>query len=207
MQIKTISIAQSSTIGKADTPTGILKVETTDEIELGNLGLEGDFQADKRVHGGFEKAVYQYPFENYQSLSDALPHLAEKFSSPCIGENFSSLGMTDDKVFIGDIYRIGTALVQVSQPRMPCWKLNHHIGNAHVQALLIALNRSGWYYRVLETGKVQAGNQVTLEERIQSEYSVERIWILWNEFRERKLIEAPKVDIKGLSEEWTFDWG
>ncbi len=140
-------------------------------------------------------------------LAEALPHLAEKFKQPCIGENFSSQGMQDEDVYIGDIYRVGTALLQVSQPRMPCWKLNHHIGNAHMQALLIAFNRSGWYYRVLEPGKVKAGNEFTLVERVQSEFSVEKVWVLWNELRENKQTEAPNIDIKGLSNEWTFNWG
>lgn len=207
MRLQSILIATATTLGKTQTPTGIVKVSVSEPVELSEMGLQGDFQADKRVHGGLEKAVYQYPKENYQMLASALPHLAEKFKQPCLGENFSSIGMEDDTVYIGDIYRIGSALVQVSQPRMPCWKLNQHIGNAHMQALLLAFNRSGWYYRILEAGLVQAGDEISLVERIQNEYSVQKVWELWNEMREKKQIEAPNIQIKGLSNEWTFNWG
>lgn len=207
MHLQSILLAKSSTLGKAQTPTGILKVETTEPVQVSETGLSGDFQVDKRVHGGLEKAIYQYPMENYQMLADALPHLADKFKQPCVGENFSSTGMQDDKVYIGDIYRIGSALLQVSQPRMPCWKLNYHIGNAHMQALLIAFNRSGWYYRVLEAGTVHAGHDFSLVERIQNDFSVEKVWMLWNELRENKQTEATNIKIEGLSNEWTFNWG
>lgn len=207
MRLQSILVAKPSTLGKAETPTGILKEKITGPVQVSETGISGDFQADKRVHGGLEKAVYQYPTENYQMLADALPHLADKFKQPCVGENFSSTGMQDQSVFIGDIYRIGSTLLQVSQPRMPCWKLNHHIGNAHMQALLIAFNRSGWYYRVLEAGTLQVGDEFSLVERIQNDYSVEKVWMLWNELRENKQKEAPNIHIKGLSNEWTFNWG
>lgn len=207
MLLQSILLASASTLGKAQTPTGIVKVAVSKPVELSKTGLDGDFQVDKRVHGGLEKAVYQYPFENYEMLSSALPHLLEKFKQPCLGENFSSTGMQDDTVFIGDVYRVGSALLQVSQPRMPCWKLNQHIGNAHMQALLIALNRSGWYYRVLETGTVQAGNDISLVERIQEDYSVQNVWERWSEMRETKQTESSGIQIKGLSNEWTFNWG
>ncbi len=207
MELRTILLAQQSTIGQANTPTGILKLPASGKVAVNSLGLNGDFQADRRVHGGLDKAVYQYPFENYQALTEALPHLKLKFSQPCLGENFSSTGMTDDAVFIGDTYQIGSAKLQVSQPRMPCWKVNHHIGNAHMMSLLIALNRTGWYYRVVEEGAVEAGDKFELIERVQDEYSVERVWSKWVDLRENKQAKADSFEIKGLSTEWTFDWG
>lgn len=207
MYLRTVLLAQKSTIGKANTPTGIVKIPANGKVQVNNLGLEGDFQADRRVHGGLDKAVYQYPFENYATLIEALPHLKLRFSQPCLGENFSSSGMTDDTVFIGDIYQIGSAKLQVSQPRMPCWKVNHHVGNAHMMNLMIALNRTGWYYRVLEEGEVASGDSFKLIERLQSEYSVEQVWAKWVELRENKQAKTDRFEIEGLSSEWTFDWG
>lgn len=204
--LQSICIAQPITLGKNNVPSGINKVEVTGEISVTELGLEGDFQADRRVHGGLEKAVYQFPKETYQALGEALPHLKETFSRPCLGENFSTTGMTDETVYIGDIYKVGTALLQVSQPRMPCWKVNQHIGNAHMMPLLIALEASGWYYRVLESGKVAVGNSFTLVERVQQDYSVSKVWELWGDLREKKVTFSSPIQIEGLSDEWTFQW-
>ncbi len=204
--LQTVCIAQPTTLGKNSVPSGINKISVSGPVSVTELGLEGDFQADRRVHGGLEKAVYQFPKENYQSLSEALPHLKEKFSSPCLGENFSTIGMTDESVFIGDIYKVGSTLLQVSQPRMPCWKVNQHIGNAHMMALLIALEASGWYYRVLEPGKVETGNTFSLVERIQHDYSVSKVWELWGDLREKKVASSTPIHINGLSDEWTFQW-
>ncbi|MEM0912892.1 MAG: MOSC domain-containing protein [Pseudomonadota bacterium] len=207
MKLETVLLAAKSTIGQANTPTGIVKLPASGKVAVSNLGLTGDFQADSRVHGGLDKAVYQYPFENYHSLIEALPHLKLKFSQPCVGENFSSTGMEDGSVFIGDIYQIGTAKLQVSQPRMPCWKVNHHVGNAHMMSLMIALNRTGWYYRVIEEGDVEAGDSFELVERVQDEFSVESVWSKWVELRENKQARVDRFEIEGLSNEWTFDWG
>ncbi|CZF83627.1 MOSC domain-containing protein [Grimontia marina] len=206
MELLSVAIATRSEIGPNKTATGIKKLKTEGSVEITEMGLLGDFVADSRVHGGPEKAIYQFPSETYETLTEALPHLTERFSSPCVGENFSSSGMTDDTVHIGDCYLIGTALIQVSQPRMPCWKLNQHIGNGHMMALLVSLKRTGWYYRVLETGQVSAGDRFILESRAENAWPVEDVWTHWLELRARKQQVAGRLDIPGLSTQWRFDW-
>jgi MOSC domain-containing protein YiiM len=92
-----------------------------DSIKLTDLGLEGDFQVDRRVHGGLEKALHHYNADNYTTLTDAFAHLSGKFIPGSIGENISTKGMSEEQVNIGDIFEFGEAIIQVSQPRKPCW--------------------------------------------------------------------------------------
>ncbi|MDD1781568.1 MOSC domain-containing protein [Enterovibrio sp. ZSDZ35] len=205
-RLKTVCIATPSVIGPRAVSTGIVKQPIEGKIQVTEMGLEGDFQVDSRVHGGLDKAVYQFPFETYTTLAEAFPHLADRFSSPCVGENLSSSGMTDNTVYIGDCYRVGSALLQVSQPRMPCWKLNQHVGNSHVMALLVSLMKTGWYYRVLETGHVSAGDTFILEDRLQEAWTVEAIWTHWLDLRAQKKQVVGSVPVPGLSTQWRFDW-
>ncbi|MFD2176495.1 MOSC domain-containing protein [Veronia pacifica] len=201
-----VRLAVPSKLGDRQVPTGIVKEATAGPVAVTEMGLAGDFQADRRLHGGPDKAIYHFAAETYDTLKQALPHLTSRFSSPCVGENFSTLGMTDDSVYIGDIYRVGSAVLQVSQPRMPCWKLNQHVGNGHMMALLIQLNQTGWYYRVIEPGDVSAGDVFEQLDRVQDDFSVADIWQHWVHLREQKKQVASPISITGLSPQWRFDW-
>lgn len=204
-EIKQIYIAESGVIGPENTPTGIFKKPVNSELKLTKLGLEGDLQVDKRVHGGPEKAIYHFPEENYALLSEALPHLAEAFIPGSIGENFSSTGVDDKQVHIGDTVRIGEVVLQVSQPRRPCWKVNHKFGNGHIAALLMSQGISGWYYRVLQEGVVQPGDKLKFESRLENSVAVDDIWQMFLEKLKKRLPpEAVRQDIPGLSEQWQF---
>ncbi|WP_434356652.1 MOSC domain-containing protein [Parasalinivibrio latis] len=201
-----VRIAIKDTIGPSKTPTGINKQPVEGPLFLGEFGLEGDFQVDSRVHGGLDKAVYHFPLENYQVLKEVFPHLADRLDEPCVGENFSTIGMTESNVFIGDIYSVGEAEIQVSQPRMPCWKLNQRIGNAHVLEFVIMQKCTGWYYRVVKEGHVQQGDEIKLKTRLQDEYSIEKIWEHWIAQRQQGVQVAKPLQIEGLSPQWRFDW-
>ena len=204
MKIKSIRVAVPIELGPHSRPSGIDKREADKKVKLTFMGLTGDFQVDTRVHGGKEKALYQYPFENYPKLSSELPECAGKFKQPCVGENISSTGMTESDVYIGDIYRVGSALVQVSQPRMPCWKLNAFIGHNDMMKVFIDLKASGWYYRVMEEGELAIEDDFDLVERIQNDYSVEDIWTLRTTLKENKSHPATRPAIEALSTEWKF---
>tara|TARA_R110002051_G_scaffold315152_1_gene393141 strand:+ start:55748 stop:56446 length:699 start_codon:yes stop_codon:yes gene_type:complete len=137
-------------------------------------GFEGDQQADLKVHGGPDKAVHHYAAEHYANWQ------AEGLIPPgtrpaAFGENISTTGLTEHNVCIGDIFRLGEALVQVSQGRQPCWKLNAHTGQDQMAFLFQKTLRTGWYYRVLETGMVACGDDVTLAERPHPQWSVARV--------------------------------
>ncbi len=109
-------------------PSGIYKRPPLGPLRLTFTGLLGDVQADRRVHGGPEKALHHYAAENYARLADAFPECAAAFLPGSIGENISTRGWLEGAICIGGIFRIGAALVQVSQPRSPCWKINHNPG-------------------------------------------------------------------------------
>ena len=165
-------------------------------------GIVGDEQADRRVHGGPEKAVHHYAAENYVRLAERFPRIAADFVVGSIGENVSTIGVDETSVCIGDIYRLGSALVQVSQPRRPCWKIDARYGVAGITAFINESGHTGWYYRVLEEGVAAPGDTFTLEERLQGAVSLDCLWTTWHRHRPdaerlRTIARAP-----GLTPAW-----
>ncbi len=142
--------------------TGIYKEPVTGPVWVRRLNLDGDGQADLKVHGGEHKAVYAYPLEHYAFWSRGLGRNDLGYGQ--FGENLTVEGLLEEQVNIGDVYRIGEALLQVSQPRSPCFKLGIRMGDALFPARFAAANRTGLYLRVLEEGRVAAGDAI---ERIE----------------------------------------
>jgi MOSC domain-containing protein YiiM len=142
--------------------TASFKEPVAGPVWLGPTGLAGDAQADLTVHGGPDKAVCVYPTEH-------LPYWAERLGRPlapgAFGENFSLAGLLEPEVCIGDIFRVGTALVQVSQPRQPCYKLATRNGEPAFALWVQESGRTGFYFRCLEPGLVQAGDTLELVAR------------------------------------------
>lgn len=124
------------------------------ELWLDNLGLRGDEQADSRVHGGSERALHHYPAEHYAYWQQHFP--AQAWQAPAFGENLSSLGLVESQVCIGDIFSWGEAVLQVSQPRSPCYRLWRRWNLAELPQLMQDNGRCGWLYRVLQPGRVSA---------------------------------------------------
>lgn len=135
-------------------PTGIFKRVCDAPVWLGREGLIGDAQADRRVHGGPIKALHQYPVAHYARLAQAFPVAATLLVPGSIGENLSVEGWDEDNVAIGDIFRLGDAVIQVSQPRSPCWKIDRRYGVEGMTRFIDEQGVTGWYYRVLEEGEV-----------------------------------------------------
>ena len=146
-------------------PSAIVKRAVDGEMALGALGLAADMQADKRLHGGPDKALHQFPSEHYPALAQAFPAIGELLAPGSIGENISTLGMTEANVCLGDVYAFGTARVQVTQPRSPCGKIDRRYGVEGVARHIQLEGCCGWYYRVLSAGMVRAGAAVELLER------------------------------------------
>ena len=130
-------------------------------LALGTTNLAGDRQADLRVHGGPDKAVYVYPTEHYPAWR------GEGFDVEVggLGENVALAGATERDVLLGDVWRWGDARLQVSQPRSPCYKLALHAGRKDIGPRMIEAGRTGWYLRVLETGTVPTGGPFALDDR------------------------------------------
>lgn len=137
--------------------TGIFKDPVAGPVALSTLNLAGDRQADLSVHGGPAKAVYVYPSEHYGSWRAELPG-ADLAGWGAFGENFTTAGLLEEQVAIGDRFRVGTAEVQVTQPRMPCFKLGIKLGDAAMVERFLASRRTGFYVSVLRAGTVEAGD-------------------------------------------------
>ena len=150
--------------------TGIYKEPVAGPVWVRRLNLDGDGQADLKVHGGEHKAVYAYPLEHYAFWSRELGRNDLGYGQ--FGENLTVEGLLEEQVNIGDVYRIGKALLQVSQPRAPCFKLGIRMGDAGFVARFAAANRTGFYLRVLEEGRVAAGDAIVLAERAKDSVSV-----------------------------------
>ncbi|MBI4755660.1 MAG: MOSC domain-containing protein [Betaproteobacteria bacterium] len=157
-------------------PTGMFKAPVVRALEVGVEGLAGDAQADRRVHGGPEKAVHHYPAENYRRLAAAFPHRAEILAPGVLGENLSSHGLTEDRVCIGDVLRIGRCVLQVSQPRRPCWKIDHRLDAPGVAQHVGQHGLTGWYYRVLAPGTLGASDTIEQLERNAQPVTLARLW-------------------------------
>lgn len=150
--------------------TGFFKEPTTRSIWLGKLNLDGDGQADLENHGGPEKAVNVYPIEHYPYWEQTVE--LRNLRPGAFGENFTIQGLLESDVCIGDLFEIGDALVQVSQPRQPCWKLARRWQIKDLALRVQETGRTGWYFRVIREGHVQAGNRLVLIERQHPNWTV-----------------------------------
>jgi MOSC domain-containing protein YiiM len=140
--------------------TGIYKNPVQAAIWLGKLTLDGDDQADKKVHGGPHQAAYCYPLAHYAHWQERLS--ANDLPYGTFGENFTITGLDEHNTFIGDVLQIGEAIVQVTMPRIPCFKLAHKLGDTKIIKEFLQSGRSGFYLRVLTEGNVKAGDDITL---------------------------------------------
>lgn len=158
----------------AKPPSAIGKSRTQDRLRVGEYGLEGDEQADLSVHGGPEKAIHHYPADHYENWINELGG-NPLFAPGGFGENISTYGMTETDVCIGDIFQLGSAVVQISQGRQPCWKLAEHTGVKRLPFLVQKTIRTGWYYRVLEGGHVAQDDRSDLSARPHPKWTVQAV--------------------------------
>jgi len=154
-------------------PSAIGKVPVSGRVSIAMDGLTVDEQADLKVHGGPDKALHHYPADHYPAWRAELGR--EDLLPGSFGENLTTTGLTEKTVCIGDLFSLGTAKIQVSQGRQPCWKLNAHVGEARMAYLFQRTGRTGWYYRVLSPGSVAPGDTLSLIERRHPDWSVERV--------------------------------
>lgn len=180
MKLLSIQVSMPKTLGKGTSPnpmfgqwsTGIFKELVSGPVMVRRLNLEGDGQADLTVHGGPDKAVYAYPVEHYPSWQTELE--MPELTNGAFGENLTVEGALEADVAIGDVHRIGSAVLQVSQPRFPCWKLQRKWQRMDLPTRLIRSGRTGWYYRVLEEGTIEAGDEVERVARPCPQWTVKR---------------------------------
>lgn len=180
--------------------TGIFKEPVAGPVFLRQLNLDGDRQADLRVHGGADKAVYLYPFEHYAFWAAETGR--DDFVYGQFGENLTVTGLLEDDVGIGDVFQIGEARVQVSQPRTPCFKLGIRMGDDEFPARFAAANRTGFYLRVLDEGVVTSGDAIRRLERAADSMSVRDIFFLRHANRGTREDYARAARLPGLAASW-----
>lgn len=143
--------------------TGIYKTPQTGNIWLSKHNLDGDGQADLTVHGGEFQAVYSYPVEHYAYWQKVLTKPALPYGT--FGENFTVSGLLEDEVYVGDVFSVGSAVIQATMPRIPCFKFGHKIGKPDILPMFLNSGRSGFYHKVLEEGTVSAGDTIIRIDR------------------------------------------
>ena len=160
MKIISLNVGLPRTVRDRDRDviTGIFKSPVLGPVMLRRLNLDGDRQADLEVHGGKDKAVYAYASEHYVFWRKEFPKMELPWAM--FGENFTTEGLREDVACIGDHYRIGEALLQVAQPRLPCYKLGIRFGRDDIVKRFLASGRSGIYFSVLEQGLVDTGDKI-----------------------------------------------
>jgi ferredoxin-NADP reductase/MOSC domain-containing protein YiiM/ferredoxin len=139
--------------------TGVFKEPVVGPRRVGKLNVDGDGQGDRAGHGGEQRAVFVYQIESYRYWEGELSR--DDFVYGQFGENFTVEGLADSEVFIGDRYKIGTAVFEVTQPRVTCYRVGIRMNDPQIPALLVSHHRPGFYFRVLEVGEVQAGDDIT----------------------------------------------
>ena len=174
-RIETVLTGRAVDYTRPGSRSAIAKVAVAGAVEVGAEGLAGDEQGDRRVHGGPDKAIHHYPREHYATWAEEIGAHPLLAMPGAFGENLSTTGVSEADLCLGDRLRLGTALVEVSQGRQPCWKLSDRFGIADMARRVQDSGRSGWYYRVLEPGAVQAGDALELLARPHPHWPLPRL--------------------------------
>ncbi len=156
--------------------SAIAKRPVSGPVAIRSFGIEGDMVADTRVHGGPDMAVHQYPLDHYEWWRTQIGHHPLLGTASAFGENIVARGIVETDVAIGDRFRIGSAVLEVSQPRQPCWKIEHRFQQKAMVKAIIQSNRSGWYFRVIEEGEAKAGDRLKRIERGHDDWTVARVF-------------------------------
>jgi len=180
--------------------TGIFKEPVQGPVILRTLNLDGDRQADLSVHGGVSKAVYAYPSEHYEFWRRELPDMELPYGM--FGENFTTEGLREDAVNIGDRFRAGTAELMVTEPRMPCYKLAIKFGRADIIKGFLQSRRTGFYFAVLKEGEVKAGDAIEPLSRDENNVAVADITRLYAFEKDDLVTLRRAVKLKALPESW-----
>ncbi|WP_299079941.1 MOSC domain-containing protein [uncultured Paraglaciecola sp.] len=187
-------------IGEKRSPTGIYK-QSVEKVSVDELGIQGDIQADKRFHGGPQKALHQYALSSYEKIIKRYPLLHRQAKPGAIGENLSATDMNEHNVCIGDIHNLGTAILQVSAPRIPCWKIDAKFSQPALHKFISQHKLNGWYYRVLHGGDIKLGNTFQLQQRPNPEITVDTMLKVIHGEASPHLVKQT-INANGLDPEW-----
>ncbi len=184
--------------------TGIFKKPVDGPVPVGQSQMSGDQQADLRNHGGPDKAVYGYPWEHYAYWSEELGR--DDLLPGQFGENLTTEGLLESEVSIGDRLRIGSVLLEVSQPRMPCFKLGIRMKLPGFPKVFLKSGLVGFYFRVLEEGTLEAGDAITLTPAAHARVSVQQVsHVRFFDNRNREAMETI-LGNPALAQVWRTDF-
>ena len=202
MKIISLNVGLPQLVLRNDEPvsTGIFKEPVAGRVNLRTLNLDGDRQADLSVHGGPEKAVYVYPSEHYDFWKRELPEMDLPWGM--FGENFTTTGLLETQINIGDTFRVGSAEVMVTQPRMPCYKLGIRFGRRDIIKRFLASERSGFYLGVLKEGEVGTGDEFEPVKRDANDIRVNDITRLYTSQKRNAELLRRAIDVEALPESW-----
>ena len=180
--------------------TAIFKEPVAGAVAIGELNLAGDRQADLTVHGGSAKAVYAYPAEHYEYWREQLPDVSSSWGT--FGENLTTEGLREEPLCIGDVLRVGSAVLQITQPRMPCYKLELRFNRNDMIKRFLVSGRSGFYFSVIEEGDVAAGSRVEILDRDPDGVTVSDIVRLYlGSTRDPELLQRA-TNVASLPQNW-----
>lgn len=180
--------------------TGIFKEPVARRLMARRLGLEGDKQVDLRYHGGEHKAIYAYPHEHYATWARELGR--DDFGFGQFGENLTTEGLLETSVHLGDRFRVGEALLEITQPRVPCFKLGIKMGDPEFVKTFLKSMRSGFYLRVLEEGEIGAGDAIERTELGPERITIHDLYHLrFKDALNKEMIQRA-LSVEALSKEW-----
>jgi MOSC domain-containing protein YiiM len=185
--------------GERTEPTAIWKSPVSGRVRVAGVNVEGDEQADRSVHGGPDMAVYSYALDDYAWWS---AQLGRELEPGTFGENLTVRGLDVTGAAIGERWRIGSALLEVSQPRVPCWKLGVRMGDPKFVKRFAAAERPGAYLRIVEEGELGAGDAITVESRPAHGVTIAEVN---HTYLRDHAAAARLVDVPELSRSWR-DW-
>lgn len=193
-------VGRAQPFGPNGEPSAVRKSPVSGRVAVRPEGVEGDEQA-YRGHGGPEKAVLHYPAEHYDTWR--LRFDSYSLEPGGLGENVTTRGMTEETVCLGDRYRIGEeVLVEVSQPRQPCWKLGHSAGIRELPRVIQEEGATGWYYRVVLPGEIEAGMEMELVARPHPDWSLKRLMEGFYGTPEEEEFLREALTVESLGSEW-----
>jgi len=202
MQLVSVNVGLPRTVtwkGRA-VKTGIFKTPTNGRVRVQTLNLDGDRQADLSVHGGPDKAIYVYPSEHYDYWRGEFPNMELPWGM--FGENFTTTGLLEGAVNVGDTFRIGSAVAMVTQPRVPCYKLAAKFGREDIVKRFLASGRSGFYLKVVQEGEVGAGDAIELMSRDGHAVTVAEVANLYRDGTDQVRLLQRMVQVEALPENW-----
>jgi MOSC domain-containing protein YiiM len=202
MKIISVNVGLPRLVSRNGEPvsTAIFKEPVAGRVMVRTLNLDGDRQADLSVHGGPEKAVYAYPSEHYDFWKRELPEM--EFPWGTFGENFTTTGLFETEINVGDKFRVGVAELMVVQPRMPCYKLAIRFGRTDIIKRFLASERSGFYFSVLQEGEVGAGDPFELITKNASGVRVVDVTRLYSSDKENVELLRRAIATEALPNNW-----